>query len=83
MVMGVSPNFQTMAMYIEGYLSGINLASNPNIFPGIDPWFQEKNNVNKSRSWLWHIQKQNKGKSDEELRKILLQTFREYAEEKL
>jgi hypothetical protein len=67
-------DYLILRIYVEAYLDGIGTLMNKNIGKEITEWFQKKINQKSSYYWTTHIPFYYEGKSDEELKKILLET---------
>ncbi|MBY0479281.1 MAG: hypothetical protein K2Q24_16655 [Chitinophagaceae bacterium] len=71
-------DYRVLKIYIEGYIDGIGHGIGKNIRKDITEWFQVKINQQSSIYWTDHIPNYYKKKSDDQLKKILLDTTEEY-----
>ncbi|NNV55043.1 hypothetical protein [Limnovirga soli] len=67
-------DYLILRIYIEGYIDGVSLIVNRNIGKDITFWFQEKIDQRSSNYWTAHIAFYYQGKTEDELKAILLDT---------
>ncbi len=71
-------NFNSYKIYIKGYCNGIEASTGMTLTLDITNWFQRKVNQKASIFWYDQLHSLNKGKSDTELIKILIDTLKDF-----
>jgi len=74
-------DFETLRVYIEGHIDGLDTVLDVNLMRKITWWFQARVNQKASIFWTLHIKYLHKNKTDEERKAILLDTFESYFQE--
>jgi len=83
MLVSGKPDFNNYKVFLEGFLVGLASAYDTKIMLDMTFWFQRKLKIEAKYHWTDMIPIHYKGKSDDELKAILLQTLIDYAEEEL
>ncbi|WP_147320025.1 hypothetical protein [Chitinophaga silvisoli] len=78
-----NPDFNTYKVFLDGFLLGLESAYDTRIMLDMTFWFQRKLKIEAKYHWTDMIPIYYKGKTDDELIVILLQTLSDYVEEKL
>lgn len=73
-----SIDYLALKIYIIGYIDGISLALGKELVKDITVWFNKKINQQYSISWIDIVPSYYKGKSDEELKDLLLDITAQY-----
>ena len=81
MILSKDDNYGLLQNYLEGYVDGLSLLLNKNIRTEITLWYKKKMDVQTSYYWTGHIPFHFEGKSDKELKTILLDITEEYFRE--
>jgi len=71
-------NYDSYHAYIEGYIDGLNMSKDNNLRSEITRFYEDKGNIRTNYYWTNQIRHRNKGKSNNELVEILLETTEEY-----
>ncbi len=78
MVITKDDSYDLLQNYIEGYIDGLSHALNKNIRLDVTNWYKKIINSDTSHYWTSHIPIHFKGKSDAELKEILLNITEAY-----
>ena len=78
MIIEKDNSYVLLQNYIDGYIDGLSHCLNKNLRKDITKWYKEKINVDTSCYWTTHIPFHFKGKSEEELKGILIDLTEEY-----
>jgi len=81
MIITKEVTYPTLQCYLEGYVDGLAHVFKKNLRLEISQWFQKRINQKASVFWTNHIIDFYKGKTDEELQMILINTTEEYFQE--
>ncbi|RFM29239.1 hypothetical protein [Chitinophaga silvisoli] len=81
MVLNGDTSYYSYKLYIEGFLFGLSSAYNINLILNITLWFRRKIKIEMDVFWTDYIPIYYKDETEDELKKILLQTLSNYFEE--
>lgn len=70
--------YDTYHAYIEGYVDGVSMTLSNNLRREITSFYEAQGNIKTNYHWTSQIRHRNKGKTDNELVEILLETTKEY-----
>lgn len=81
MVFNGDTSYYSYKLYIEGFLFGLSSAYSINLILNITLWFRRKINIEMDVFWTDYIPIYYKDKTEDELKRIMLQTLSNYFEE--
>ena len=73
--------YEILRVYVEGFINGIEISLNLDLMKEITKWYMKKVDIKTSYYWTGHIPLHFEGKTDEELKTILLELTEEYFKE--
>lgn len=76
-------NYQTLGIYMLGYIDGIGLIANKNLGKEITIWFRNKIDREMSVCWIDYIPFYYKNKTEDELKLIMIDITEQYFKENL
>jgi hypothetical protein len=76
-------SYSLLQNYIEGYVDALSLFSNKSMRSEITQWYKKRVDTQTSYYWTGHIPFHFEGKSEEELKAILIDLTDEYFRENL
>jgi hypothetical protein len=71
-------DYETLRIYVEGYLDGMDEALNVNLMKKMTCWYQQRVCQRASVYWTSHIKQLHAGKPDGERISILLDTMKDF-----
>lgn len=71
-------DYKTLRIYLEGYINGLDVALGSQLMNEITQFYGKKFRIETSYAWTGHIPFYFKGKSEDELKSILLDTTEEF-----